>query len=171
MPHISAASCVGDGTRDSTSPMPTPRSIRPSRSAPTWPEIHGIARLDKLGGVFVSNGISADHQKYLALGGLGFLLGDGALNYGRENIVESLLQRACVARNLRRRGPATHQQSRLQSRPRPSAGSRFPLPSGILSDCTRLCGTGSPTRSAEQRSAILRSTSPPSHPSRTPRSP
>ena len=44
--------------------------------------------LDKLGGVFVSNGISADHQKYLALGGLGFLLGDGALNYGRENIVE-----------------------------------------------------------------------------------
>ena len=44
---------------------------------------------DKLGGVFVSNGISADHQKYLALGGLGFLLGDGALNYGRENIVES----------------------------------------------------------------------------------
>jgi high affinity Mn2+ porin len=44
--------------------------------------------LDKLGGVFVSNGISADHQKYLSLGGLGFLIGDGALNYGRENIVE-----------------------------------------------------------------------------------
>jgi len=44
--------------------------------------------LDKLGGVFVSNGISADHQKYLALGGLGFLIGDGALSYGRENIVE-----------------------------------------------------------------------------------
>ena len=44
--------------------------------------------LDKLGGVFVSNGISADHQMYLALEGLGFLLGDGALHYGRENIVE-----------------------------------------------------------------------------------
>jgi hypothetical protein len=44
-------------------------------------------RWDKLGGVFVSNGISADHQKYLALGGLGFLVGDGALNYGRENIL------------------------------------------------------------------------------------
>jgi high affinity Mn2+ porin len=44
---------------------------------------------DKVGGVFVSNGISADHQRYLALGGIGFLLGDGALNYGRENIVES----------------------------------------------------------------------------------
>jgi carbohydrate-selective porin OprB len=43
---------------------------------------------DKIGGVFVSNGISADHQHYLALGGMGFLLGDGALTYGRENIAE-----------------------------------------------------------------------------------
>ncbi|HMH06685.1 MAG TPA: carbohydrate porin [Terriglobales bacterium] len=44
---------------------------------------------DRVGGVFASNGISADHQRYLALGGTGFLLGDGALRYGRENIVES----------------------------------------------------------------------------------
>jgi hypothetical protein len=43
---------------------------------------------DKIGGVYVSNGISADQQHYLALGGMGFLLGDGALNYSRENIVE-----------------------------------------------------------------------------------
>ena len=46
-------------------------------------------KLDKVGAVFVSNGISAYHQKYLALGGQGFLLGDGGLNYGRENIVEA----------------------------------------------------------------------------------
>lgn len=45
--------------------------------------------LDKVGVAFVSNGISADHQHYLELGGLGFLLGDGALTYGREDIVES----------------------------------------------------------------------------------
>ncbi len=44
--------------------------------------------LDKLGLVFVSNAIKRDHQKYLALGGLGFLLGDGRLNYAREDIVE-----------------------------------------------------------------------------------
>jgi high affinity Mn2+ porin len=44
---------------------------------------------DRAGIVFVSNGISRDHQRYLALGGLGFLLGDGHLNYGRENIVEA----------------------------------------------------------------------------------
>jgi hypothetical protein len=43
---------------------------------------------DKLGVTFVSNAIKADHQAYLKLGGLGFLLGDGKLNYGRENIVE-----------------------------------------------------------------------------------
>ena len=46
-------------------------------------------RADRLGLAFVSNGISRDHQQYLALGGLGFLLGDGRLNYGRENIIET----------------------------------------------------------------------------------
>lgn len=44
---------------------------------------------DRAGIAFVSNGIKKDHQVYLADGGLGFLLGDGRLNYGRENIVES----------------------------------------------------------------------------------
>lgn len=45
--------------------------------------------LDHMGITFVSNGISRDHQTYLALGGRGFLLGDGQLNYGRENIFEA----------------------------------------------------------------------------------
>ena len=45
--------------------------------------------VDKIGLVMVSNAIKRDHQNYLKLGGLGFLLGDGNLNYGRENIVES----------------------------------------------------------------------------------
>jgi high affinity Mn2+ porin len=44
---------------------------------------------DKFGIAFVSNAIKRDHQNYLKYGGLGFLLGDGKLNYGRENIVES----------------------------------------------------------------------------------
>jgi high affinity Mn2+ porin len=44
---------------------------------------------DRAGIAFVSNAIKKDHQNYLADGGLGFLLGDGALNYGRENIFES----------------------------------------------------------------------------------
>ncbi len=44
---------------------------------------------DKIGLAVVSNAIKRDHQNYLRLGGMGFLLGDGNLNYGRENIVES----------------------------------------------------------------------------------
>src|ERR1700687_3040525 len=44
---------------------------------------------DRAGIAFVSNGIKKDHQIYLANGGDGFLLGDGGLNYGRENILES----------------------------------------------------------------------------------
>jgi high affinity Mn2+ porin len=44
---------------------------------------------DRAGIAIVSNAIKKDHQNYVAAGGLGFLLGDGRLNYGRENIVES----------------------------------------------------------------------------------
>jgi high affinity Mn2+ porin len=44
---------------------------------------------DRAGFAFVTNAIKKDHQKYLADGGLGFLLGDGGLNYGRENIEEA----------------------------------------------------------------------------------
>jgi high affinity Mn2+ porin len=45
--------------------------------------------LDKVGAALVVNGISADHQRYLELGGLGFLLGDGGLRYNPETIIES----------------------------------------------------------------------------------
>lgn len=44
---------------------------------------------DRAGLVFVANGIVAAHQQYLALGGLGFLLGDGGLTYGAEKITEA----------------------------------------------------------------------------------
>ena len=44
---------------------------------------------DRAGVAFVSNAIKKDHQNYLGAEGLGFLLGDGHLNYGRENILES----------------------------------------------------------------------------------
>ncbi len=44
---------------------------------------------DKIGIVGISNAIKRDHQNYLALGGLGFLLGDGRLSYAREDILEA----------------------------------------------------------------------------------
>jgi hypothetical protein len=45
--------------------------------------------VDRLGVAVVSNGLSAPHQQYLALGGEGFILGDGKLRYGRETILET----------------------------------------------------------------------------------
>jgi hypothetical protein len=46
-------------------------------------------KADKIGAAVVTNAIKKDHQEYLRLGGLGFLLGDGGLNYGRETIMET----------------------------------------------------------------------------------
>lgn len=46
-------------------------------------------RYDRAGLALASNAISKDHQTYLADGGFGFLLGDGVLRYGRENIGET----------------------------------------------------------------------------------
>jgi high affinity Mn2+ porin len=43
----------------------------------------------KLGLVLVDNRLSNLHRTYLALGGLGFLLGDGRLSYGHEHIGEA----------------------------------------------------------------------------------
>jgi carbohydrate-selective porin OprB len=43
----------------------------------------------KLGLALVDNRLSNLHRTYLALGGLGFLLGDGRLGYAHEHIVET----------------------------------------------------------------------------------
>lgn len=43
---------------------------------------------DQLGLAFVGNGISKPHRDYLAAGGYGFIIGDGALNYSPEMIAE-----------------------------------------------------------------------------------
>ena len=44
---------------------------------------------DRLGAAVVQNGLSPDHTTYLAVGGLGFLLGDGRLSYAPERIAEA----------------------------------------------------------------------------------
>lgn len=46
-------------------------------------------KLDRVGTAFETGGLSSQHRQYLALGGLGFILGDGRLNYGRENVSET----------------------------------------------------------------------------------
>ena len=89
---------------------------------------------DRAGMAFVSNAIKKDHQMYLAAGGYGFLIGDGKLNYGRENILETYYT-AHVWRGIylgARR--AIHCESRLQPRPRPSIHRILPRPRGVLSN-------------------------------------
>ncbi|HTR53646.1 MAG TPA: carbohydrate porin [Kofleriaceae bacterium] len=56
--------------------------------------------LDEAGLGFASNGLSSIHQSYLALGGLGPILGDGSLHYSRENVGEAYYD-ARVIRGVR----------------------------------------------------------------------
>jgi high affinity Mn2+ porin len=44
--------------------------------------------LDEAGLALVVNGLSSDHKDYLAAGGYGFMIGDGRLRYGFEQIAE-----------------------------------------------------------------------------------
>jgi len=44
---------------------------------------------DRFGLALVGNGLSKDHAQYLRLGGKGFIIGDGRLNYGHEKILET----------------------------------------------------------------------------------
>jgi hypothetical protein len=44
---------------------------------------------DTVGLAFARNGLSSSHRNYLAAGGLGFFIGDGAINYRPETIVEA----------------------------------------------------------------------------------
>lgn len=85
---------------------------------------------DRLGLGVLSHGLSAPHRAYLEAGGLGFLLGDGRLHYGHEEILESYyrlqvgsymqvspdVQRIWNPGYNRDRGPATVYALRLNVR-------------------------------------------------------
>jgi hypothetical protein len=44
---------------------------------------------DRAGAAFFNNGITSEHGRYLSFGGLGSVLGDGGLTYGRETGIET----------------------------------------------------------------------------------
>jgi len=50
--------------------------------------VHWGRGADLLGLAFASGGLADPHRRYLMAGGQGFVLGDGRLTYGRENIIE-----------------------------------------------------------------------------------
>lgn len=61
-------------------------------SAAVGMDLSGVGwrrRADRLGVTLLTNGLSPGHREYLSLGGRGFILGDGALAYGRETIAEA----------------------------------------------------------------------------------
>jgi high affinity Mn2+ porin len=44
---------------------------------------------DRFGLGAAMEGLSEDHEQYLAHGGFGFMIGDGKIRYGTENVVEA----------------------------------------------------------------------------------
>ncbi len=51
---------------------------------------------DQVGLAFDANGIARDHRDYLAAGGLDFIIGDGRLRYGPEEILETFYNFAVI---------------------------------------------------------------------------
>ena len=51
--------------------------------------VHWRRSEDRVGIAFDLNGLASTHRAYLAAGGCGFLLCDGALDYGRERVIEA----------------------------------------------------------------------------------
>jgi high affinity Mn2+ porin len=51
--------------------------------------VHWNRGADRLGIAYLFHALSSPHRNYLAAGGSGFLLGDGQLNYGYEQIAEA----------------------------------------------------------------------------------
>jgi high affinity Mn2+ porin len=55
---------------------------------------------DQVGLACVISGLSTPHKNYLKAGGKGFLLGDGALNYGPEQLAELYYSAALIKKSL-----------------------------------------------------------------------
>jgi carbohydrate-selective porin OprB len=49
---------------------------------------HWLRTEDRVGAAIAVEGLSEPHRQYLAAGGTGFVLGDGRLDYGHEQILE-----------------------------------------------------------------------------------
>jgi carbohydrate-selective porin OprB len=75
-----------DGTHESWA------YVESDRHASLGVQVNGVhwgRKEDCVGLAYGVNGLSTQHKDYLAAGGIGILLGDGALNYGPEQVFES----------------------------------------------------------------------------------
>jgi len=74
---------------------------------------------DTIGIAGAVNWISADFATYLANGGLGIMIGDGALTYGSEAVAETYYSLQVAKGLFVTAGLPVPRQSRLQRRARP----------------------------------------------------
>ena len=72
-----------------SSSTPLPKSTTPCRRVCRSKQSLWHRRDDTLAAAFSLNGLSPAHRAYLAAGGLGGFLGDGQLNYTREQDYEA----------------------------------------------------------------------------------
>ena len=93
-------------------------------------------KLDRIGTAFETGGISSKHQQYLALGGLGFILGDGRLQLWPRTGQRNLLHRARSQRSLYGGATLVRRPSGLQSRSRAGRCARRSGSCGFLSAST-----------------------------------
>ncbi len=88
-PTRSACSVASAGTTAATRSCPSPTSTPACRSACQIKGKPWGRPDDRVGIAGAWNNISGDHSAYLAAGGLGPLVGDGALSYASENVFEA----------------------------------------------------------------------------------
>ena len=76
--------------------------------------VHWGRNEDCLGIAYGVNGLSTPHKQYLEAGGSGFMLGDGRLNYGYEQVLEAYY-RVQIGKYLQvSPGFSVHPEPRLQ---------------------------------------------------------
>ena len=146
-----ACSCAPAWTRASTSPTSTPTSTETVAAGGSIAATRWGRKDDTVALALVVNGISKQHEAYLAAGGLGILVGDGRLPHpGAESHRRGLLQpgrdqgRAPDLRQPDRRQPG------LQPRPRPGRGAgaapaRPVLTTALPPSATAFEGQAAPT--------------------------
>ena len=83
--HLFAKASINDGKNESWAFTEIDKSVTTGIQidGDLWKRVQ-----DKFAIAYINNNLSATHKQYLEKGGYGFLIGDGKLNYGAEQIIE-----------------------------------------------------------------------------------
>lgn len=84
--HFFVKASINDGKNESWAFTEIDKSVTAGFQ---WDGALWKRKNDRFAIAYINNNLSADHKNYLEKGGYGFLVGDGKLNYGSEQILES----------------------------------------------------------------------------------